>query len=136
MPRCGAAAAAGDRPPRARRAAHDSGGARAGGTAAAPWGAPAGPMAARVARSREDSPLRWDIIHQDHVMGATATYIYCIVQAAQLPKASRVPSGVAGGTRPSVVPLARSLWLVLADVPLDVYGPGPLDASLRDMAWV
>ena len=69
-------------------------------------------------------------------MGATATYIYCIVQAAQLPKASRVPSGVAGGTRPSVVPLARSLWLVLADVPLDVYGPGPLDASLRDMAWV
>jgi hypothetical protein len=89
-----------------------------------------------VAVSPEDSTLGWDIIHTDHLMGATATYVYCIVQAAQSPKAARIPPGVAGGLLPSVVPLARSLWLVLADVPLDVYGPGPLDAALRDMAWV
>lgn len=69
-------------------------------------------------------------------MGATATYIYCIVQAAHSPKAARIPPGVAGGMRPSVVPLARSLWLVLAEVPLDLYGPGPLDAALREMEWV
>jgi hypothetical protein len=89
-----------------------------------------------VAVSQEDSPLGWDIIHTDHLMGATATYIYGIVQAPQSPKASRIPPGVAGGLLPAVVPLARSLWLVLADVPLDVYGPGPLDAALRDMEWV
>ncbi len=69
-------------------------------------------------------------------MSGTATYIYCIVQAAQTPKGARVPPGVAGGTRPTVVPLARSLWLVVAGVPLDVYGPGPLEAGLREMEWV
>jgi hypothetical protein len=69
-------------------------------------------------------------------MGGTATYIYCIVHAAQSPKTARIPPGLAGGFLPSVVPVARSLWLVFANVPLDVYGPGPLDAALRDMAWV
>jgi hypothetical protein len=89
-----------------------------------------------MARPPEDSALGWDIILSDHLMGATATYIYCIVQASRSPKAARIPPGVAGGLRPSPVPLARSLWLVLADVPLDLYGPGPLDAALRDIEWV
>jgi hypothetical protein len=65
-----------------------------------------------------------------------ATYLYCIVKSAAAPSLARVPAGVAGATRPALVPLARSLRLVVAEVPLDVYGPGPLEASLRDMAWV
>jgi hypothetical protein len=41
-----------------------------------------------------------------------------------------------GATRPRVTRLAGSLWLITAAVPLDVYGPQPLEARLRDLAWV
>ena len=67
---------------------------------------------------------------------STATYLYCIVHAAAAPKPSRAPNGLPGATRPSVLPAGRSLWLVVASVPLDRYGPAPLEASLRDMQWV
>ena len=32
--------------------------------------------------------------------------------------------------------MRRSLWLVIAEVPLEAYGPGPLETALRDMRWV
>jgi hypothetical protein len=70
------------------------------------------------------------------VMSGTATYVYCIVHAATSPKTTRVPSGLPGATRPAIVPVARSLWLAVAEVPLDTYGPGPLETALRDMQWV
>lgn len=69
-------------------------------------------------------------------MDSTVTYLYCIVHAARTPKAIRVPRGVPGGTPPSTLSFSRSLWLVVADVPVDMYGSGPLEASLRDMDWV
>lgn len=50
-----------------------------------------------------------------------------------MPRAVR---GLAGATRPSVAPLARSFWLVTASVPLDVYGPEALESSLRNVKWV
>jgi gas vesicle protein GvpL/GvpF len=69
-------------------------------------------------------------------MSDTATYVYCLAHAAASPKTTRVPSGLPGATRPSIVPVARSLWLAVAEVPLDTYGPGPLETALRDMPWV
>ena len=69
-------------------------------------------------------------------MDSTATYVYCIVHAAVTPKASRAPQGLPGATRPSLLPAGRSLWIVVADVPLERYGPAPLEASLRDLEWV
>lgn len=69
-------------------------------------------------------------------MASTATYVYCIVHAVRMPKAARVPTGLPGSTAPSVLSVSRSLWLVVAEVPLDRYGSGPLEASLRDMDWV
>ena len=65
-----------------------------------------------------------------------ATYVYCIVHAAASPKTTRLPSGLPGATPPSIVPVARSLWLAVAEVPLTTYGPGPLETALRDMQWV
>ncbi len=65
-----------------------------------------------------------------------ATYVYCIVHTAVAPKATRAPQGLPGASRPVVFPAGRSLWIVAADVPLDRYGPAPLEASLRDMSWV
>jgi hypothetical protein len=93
-------------------------------------------MAADVAATRTGSCVCWDIIEADRFMSDTATYVYCILHAAGSPKTTRVPSGLPGATRPSIVQVARSLWLAVAEVPLDTYGSGPLETALRDMQWV
>ena len=69
-------------------------------------------------------------------MDGTATYLYCVVHASVAPPASRAPRGLPGAARLLVAPIARSLWLVTAAVPLDTYGPGALERSLRDVDWV
>jgi hypothetical protein len=66
----------------------------------------------------------------------TAVYLYCVIRAVRAPSLARVPAGLPGAARPAVHRLAGSLWLMTADVPLDVYGPPHLEARLRDLAWV
>ena len=66
----------------------------------------------------------------------TAVYLYCVVKAALKPSTAKVPPGLEGGTTPEAVALSRGLWLVTADVPLDVYGPGRLEPKLEDLDWV
>jgi gas vesicle protein GvpL/GvpF len=68
--------------------------------------------------------------------GTTAVYLYCVVRAARKPALGRLPSGLAGATRPAAHRLAGSLWLITANVPLDVYSPQHLEARLRDLEWV
>lgn len=65
-----------------------------------------------------------------------ATYIYCVVKASRAPSAGRVPSGVPGAGRPRVAETGGDLWMVVSDVPLATYGPEPLEARLRDVAWL
>jgi hypothetical protein len=67
---------------------------------------------------------------------ATATYLYCLVQSARKPSVARVPRGLPGATPAVPVELAERLWVVQAEVPLEQYGPGPLDAALKDLDWV
>jgi len=69
-------------------------------------------------------------------MDGTATYVYCIVRSARAPRTARAPRGLAGATRPSVAAVTRSLSLVIATVPLESYGSGPLESALQDMQWV
>ena len=69
-------------------------------------------------------------------MPSTATYLYGLVASAAVPSLARVPAGVPGATRPVIVPVARSLRLVVAEVPLETYGPGALEQGLRDLQWV
>lgn len=78
----------------------------------------------------------WDIIETGDVMAATATYLYCIVRSISTPRAARAPKGLPGATAPSIVPLWKPLWMVVADVPLAAYGAGALESSLRDLEWV
>lgn len=66
----------------------------------------------------------------------TAVYLYCIVRAARRPALARVPAGLPGATRPEARRLSDALWLIAADVPLDVYGPSHLEPRLRDLDWV
>jgi hypothetical protein len=65
-----------------------------------------------------------------------ATYLYCVIKMATPPRLSRVPSGLPGAPRVSVLAVGKSLWLVVAHVPLEVYGPERLESALRDMRWV
>ncbi len=69
-------------------------------------------------------------------MAGTATYLYCIVHGDKSPSPARAPRGLPAATQPAVASLARSFWLVTATVPLDVYGPEALEASLRNVKWV
>src|SRR4029077_9340735 len=52
------------------------------------------------------------------------------------PSLTRVPPGLPGGTRPEAQRVAPSLWLIVSDVPLEVYGPSRLEPQLRDLDWV
>lgn len=65
-----------------------------------------------------------------------AVYLYCVVRASRAPSRARVPAGIPGATSPEAHRLVGSLWLITADVPLDVYGPHRLEARLRDLEWV
>lgn len=69
-------------------------------------------------------------------MTRTATYVYCVVRSGAKPSTVRVPPGLPGGSRPAPLRLARSLWLIVADVPLRTYGPEALERGLRDLQWV
>jgi hypothetical protein len=69
-------------------------------------------------------------------MDARATYVYCVARASTKPRVSRMPAGLPGATPPRLVDAGDSLWIVCASVPLTSYGPGVLDASLRDLTWV
>ena len=65
-----------------------------------------------------------------------ACYVYCIVRSGKKPAGARVPPGMPGGGRPSVADAGDGLWLAVSEVPLDGYGPGPLESKLRDLDWV
>jgi len=66
----------------------------------------------------------------------SAAYLYCVVRSAKRPSMARVPSGVPEGTPPDAVAVAPSLWMIVASVPLDIYGPAALEPRLRDLDWV
>ena len=66
----------------------------------------------------------------------TACYLYCVVRAAKKPATLEAPEGLPGASRPIVTPVTTSLWLVTADVPLDMYGGAHLERSLADLDWV
>lgn len=68
--------------------------------------------------------------------GSTAVYLYCVVRAARRPALARVPPGLPGGAPPEAHRLSGSLWLITADVPLDIYDPAHLEPRLRDLDWV
>ena len=65
-----------------------------------------------------------------------ATYLYSVVKRATRPDLAKAPGGVAGATRPEVVPVGKSLWLIVAEVPLELYGPEQIESALRDLRWV
>ena len=67
---------------------------------------------------------------------STATYLYCVVHSARKPALARVPRGLPGAGAPAAEKVEGALWIVVAEVPLDVYGSTALEPRLRDLDWV
>ena len=68
-------------------------------------------------------------------MRATATYLYCVIQATR-PRIARTLSGLPGLGTPRPVDAGRGLWLIVGDAPLPRYGEASIARGLRDLAWV
>jgi len=66
----------------------------------------------------------------------SATYLYCLVQAARRPSVAGAPRGLPGTGGLRVLQAASDLWLVAADAPLTQYGGPPIERGLRDLDWV
>ena len=69
-------------------------------------------------------------------MGATATYVYCAVQASGTPRIARTPSGLPGLGKPRLVDAGDGLWIVVGDAPLPQYGEASIARGLQDLDWV
>ena len=67
---------------------------------------------------------------------ASATYVYCLVRSVRKPALARVPAGLAEAGTAQLAQVASDTWLVHAPVPLERYGAGALEASLKDFEWV
>ena len=67
---------------------------------------------------------------------ASAVYVYCVVRSARRPSIPRSATGIPQGSRPEAVDLSGALWLIVADVPLAIYGPAALEPRLGDLDWV
>jgi hypothetical protein len=67
---------------------------------------------------------------------STAVYLYCVVRTPRRPSLTRVPAGLVGAGQPEAHRLAGPLWLIIALVPLAIYGPAHLEPRLRDLDWV
>ena len=88
------------------------------------------PSGARTSGSSSSSAPSNVTSLQASVIG---TYVYCVVRAAAEPnvavKAARLPEA----SVPRAVLLASRTWLVLADVPMGIYGSAALEQRLKDL---
>jgi hypothetical protein len=66
----------------------------------------------------------------------SATYLYCLVQAARRPSVAGAPRGLPGTGGLRLLQAASDLWLVATDAPLQHYGGAPIERGLRDLDWV
>ena len=63
----------------------------------------------------------------------SVTYVFCLVESVRPPSLRGVPSGVPGAGPPRLIQIAKGLWAVVADAPLDRFGPEPLQSELQDV---
>lgn len=67
---------------------------------------------------------------------ANATYLYCVVRAAQPPALDPAVAGMPDCAPPRALDAGAGLWLVIADAPAARYGAEALEAAVRDVDWV
>ena len=69
-------------------------------------------------------------------MTARGTYAYCIVASARRPPLTGVPKGLPGMGPVRWLDVDRTLFLAVADAPLDRYGEEAIHRGLSDLQWV
>lgn len=67
---------------------------------------------------------------------ATATYVYCAVQASGTPRVARTPAGLPGLGKSRLLDAGAGLWIVVGDAPLPQYGEASIARGLQDLDWV
>ena len=65
-----------------------------------------------------------------------ATYLYCLVRAAEEPDLAGVPAGLPDLAPPRVLSVDRGLWLIAASAPLPHYSGAEIQRQLSDLSWV
>jgi hypothetical protein len=68
--------------------------------------------------------------------GATATYVYGLLERKTRPAVERAPAGLPGVGPLRALPVSEGLWLLAAPAPLARYGERPIERGLRDLDWV
>ena len=97
----------------------------------------AGPRRGRLRSRRSTHAVRY---HRDTVAVLEAScprpIVYCVVAARGSRATAACLPGLPGAERPQPFELDDGALAGDASVPLDRYGPEPLEASLRDLDWV
>jgi hypothetical protein len=68
--------------------------------------------------------------------GRRGVYVYCVVRGATKPTITMPEARLPNAGAPRVLPLGVRTWLVVADVPLDIYGGRAVERRLQDLDWV
>ena len=81
-----------------------------------------------TSRRSPSTPLRASL--SDYV------YVYCAVHGAPNPKSVKTLPSLPDGAAPRVLPLTRTVNLIVADVPSGTYSGDAVELRLRDLDWV
>lgn len=73
---------------------------------------------------------------EGHEAASPGAYVFCVVEAAEPPKVGRSLASMPGAGRPRVLPVARSIWIVVADAPLQAFSEQAVRRCLEDVDCV
>lgn len=73
---------------------------------------------------------------EGHEAASPGTYVFCVVEAAELPSVGRSLATLPGAGKPRVLPVARSIWMVVADAPPKAFSEQAVQRCLEDVDCV
>jgi hypothetical protein len=68
--------------------------------------------------------------------GPHGVYVYCVVRGETAPVVTAPAARLPDAARPRVLPLGLHTWLVVASVPLAIYGEQATERRFGDLNWV
>src|SRR5262245_45705440 len=71
------------------------------------------------------------------VAGVTGVYVYCVIRGPlAAPAVSVRQARLPEAGKPRAVALGHKTWMVMAEVPLTIYGAAALEARLKEVDWI
>ncbi len=81
-------------------------------------------------------PTAEDAVNGVSATGRRGVYVYCVVRCATKPGIAVPEARLPNAGAPRLLPLGVRTWLVVADVPLDIYGERAVERGLQDLDWI